>query len=189
MENELLPLIRELCYIAVSRNEINTRRHRARYRKQYYTKALRVVEAHKGSNSRLRTLQRESYKCISKSKEELKLISKIHQIESEMLYIIKCHPNPKKWMAMGPMKLRSLILKAESDYCLAKHETMELSLRTTDRVKDILDKIKAFVCYDNGSICCIRFFNMTIDDIGSDQMIRYAREHVLDEAVTKMLQE
>lgn len=171
MDNELLPLIRELCHIAATRNEINMRRHRARFRKNYYANAIRVVEAHKGSNWKLRKLHPDKYQA------------KIDSIKSEMEYLKKEYPKPKKWLAMGLHQLRSLMLKGEGEYALAKHETMELSLRTTDRVKEIMRITGAHIRYDNGSIV-----NVNVNDVCID-IQRYAKEFELGVAVSEMLQE
>jgi hypothetical protein len=178
MDNELLPLVRELCDIAVTRNDINTRRHRARFRKNYYAHAIAVVEAHAESSSELRHLELRNY--------QNKHQAKIDSIKSHMAWLVKKHPKPVKWQTMGLHKLRSLKLQGEGEYALAKHETMELSLKTTDRVKEILKRVNGSIRYDNGSIVNISVNGtpLTLKEIAD-----HAAQYRLALAIGKMIEE
>ena len=178
MQDELVPLVKELCYIASKRNAINTRRHRARFRKNYYAGAIRVIEAHNGSNAELRYLERHN----TNSKHQ----AKIDAIKSDMAWLVKKHPNPLKWKTMGIIKLRSLMLQGEGEYALAKHETMELSLKTTAKVKEVLSKVKGQIVYDNGSIRTVVIEGQRLTNA---QVIAYADGHELSLAVIKMIEE
>lgn len=176
MNNELVTLIRELCYIASTRNGINTRRHQARFRKNYYAQAIRVVEAHKGSNAKIRHLERFPGNHGSKAA--------LSQEKKNLSYLKAKFPKPVKWLEMGLYKLRSLQLQAAGEYAMAKHETMELSLSTTDRVKYILKTVKGKITYDNGSISNIWINGIILTD---DEISSYAKEHELGTAVSEML--
>lgn len=175
---ELLPLIMELCHIATIRNEINTRRHRARFRKNYYAKAVRIVEAHNQSNKELRRLLHPLY--IGRSQ------ARINSIKSDMAWLVKKHPKPKKWQEMGLYKLRSLVLQGEAEYALAKHETMEFSIRKRFRVKDILTAINGRIIYENGSVVYIKTGNTLI--AGHD-IEKYADQYKLSQAIESMIEE
>lgn len=183
MDAELMPLIRELCFIANERNKINLRRHRARYKKQYWSKAITVTEAYIGSNSELR-------KWEAKGNRQALVASIKQDFES----VKKNNPYPKKWIEMGLMKLRSLTLKYEGEYAIAKHQTMEYTFATNERVREILTKINGSITYDNGSISSIRvektispnnFIGYTLNPT---QITQYAMEYELDLNVDKMLE-
>lgn len=176
MDNELVTLIRELCGIASTRNGINTRRHQARFRKNYYVQAIKVVEAHKGSNAKIRHLERFPglYGTKTILAEEKKKLSNLK----------RRFPKPAKWLEMGLYKLRSLQLQAAGEYATAKHQTMELSLSTTDRVKYILKAVKGKITYDNGSISNIWINDIRLTD---EEISSYAKEHELGTAVGEML--
>lgn len=178
MDSELLPLVRELCHIATMRNEINTLRHRARFRKNYYSHAIAVVEAHNGSSSELRHLERHNANG--------KVQAKIDSIKSHMAWLVKKHPKPTKWQTMGLHKLRSLKLQGEGEYAMAKHQTMELSLSTTDRVKEILKSIKGTIRYDNGSIVNISVNGTPLNGL---EIADHAAQYKLDLAVRDMIEE
>lgn len=177
MEQELKALLIELCYLAVCRNKINTRRHRARYRKNYYAHAVRVVEAHNGSNSETRNLDPQRHGA------------KIAQIKSNMAWLVKKHPKATKWKALGLHKLRSLVLQGEGEYALAKHETMEFSIKHRVRVKHIVVALNCSVHYNNGALDMIQM----LDDSGKffdlEDIHHYAEQHELNEAVEGMLLE
>ena len=81
MDAELLPLVREICYIAVTRNSINSRRHRARFRKNYYAHAIAVVEAHAQSSTELRHIERHNLNG--------KHQAKIDSMKSHMAWLVK----------------------------------------------------------------------------------------------------
>lgn len=180
MKEELRPLLIELCHIAVTRNEINTRRHRARYRKNYYANALKVIEAHYGSNSELRKLE----------KEPIKYAARIAQIKKNMKFLRCRFPNPSKWHAMGLHKLRSLVLQATGEYALAKHETMEFSINTRDRVREITRKLKCNVAYENGSITAIHFPSKGFDDdfLDLEDITYHSEQYELDQAIESMVE-
>jgi hypothetical protein len=183
MDPELMPLIKELCFIAHQRNLINLSRHRSRYKKQYWNKALKIVEAYMDSNSEIRKLE-------SKGNRQ----ARVDQIRQEFAYIRAYNPYPKKWMDMGLMKIRSLILKYEGEYAMAKHSTMEYTFRTNDRVKEILSKINGTVVYGNGAIDCISMLKTISRDnyinyrLTPEQIVKYATEYELDLNVEKMLE-
>jgi 16S rRNA (cytosine(1402)-N(4))-methyltransferase len=59
------------------------------------------------------------------------------KIVLEMKHLAKKHPKPTKWQKMGLFKLRSLMLKGESDYANAKHQTMEFSIKHRAKVKEL----------------------------------------------------
>ena len=140
MKQELQPLLIELCHLAVTRNAINTRRHRARFRKNYYAHAVRVVEAHNGSNYELRNLDPARHGA------------RISAIQSDMARLRQKHPKPKKLQAMGLHKLRSLVLQGTGEYAMAKHETMEFSIKHRIRVKHLIKVLGLRLYYSNGSI-------------------------------------
>lgn len=191
---EIRPAILELCYIAQKRNEINLRRHRAKYKKQYYQNAIHVVEAHNKTNSKLRRLKSKLDQLDLSSSynvhECANIQSQIQRIEKSMDCLVKLYPKPKKWKNMGLHKLRSLVLKFEGEYALAKHETMELTLRTRLRIKYLLDLINGSFSYDNGSIVLL-----TINSPEGEEFLReraiaeYAKQHEIDLAVEEMLNE
>ena len=179
MDHEKQPLINELCHIAARRNAINTRRHRARFRKNYYAHALAVVEAHNGSNIELRYL--ETHNLNGKHQ------AKIDSIKTHMAWLKKKHPKPKKWQTMGLHKLRSLILQGEGEYALAKHETMEFTIECRERVKYLLTELHCSMSFDNGSVDRISFGNGNV--IGSRDISEYADRYELNKAVERMVEE
>lgn len=162
MDNhELTPFLNELCCLAVTRNAINTRRHRARFRKNYYANAVRVVEAHNMSNYNLRSL-RGRLNSLSLDKvdgvmECARLQGQIKAIETSMHHLRQRHPKPVRWQTMGLHKLRSLVLQGEGEYATAKHQTMEFSIEHRSRVKYLLSVLKCSVHYDNGALNLISF--------------------------------
>ncbi len=174
MESEVLPLIRELCHIAHVRNMINQRRHRGRFRKNYYSHAVKVVEAHLGSNWELRNLDPQRHGA------------RIQQVKDQMAWLRQKHPKPKKWIQMGLHQLRSLSLKGEADYAQAKHETMELSIKTRSRVKDLVSKIGCSIIYNNGSIDAIRI-KESGSFLGRKEIESYARDFILSKATDEFL--
>ena len=177
MKQELQPLLIELCHLAVTRNAINTRRHRARFRKNYYAHAVRVVEAHNGSNYEMRNLDPARHGA------------KIAQIKSDMAWLRQKHPKPKKWQAMGLHKLRSLVLQGIGEYAIAKHETMEFSIKYRARVKHITKTLNCSLSYNNGSIDVIIMKVNTYPDIciSLKDMYVYAEQYELNKAVEVML--
>ena len=177
MEHEYLPLIIELCHIAQTRNDINVRRHRARWRKNYYSNAIAVVEAHNGTNHDLRYLRSQIGNGMQ---------NKINEIESHMRYLVKKYPKPKKWKEMGLHKLRSLMLQGIGEYAMAKHETMELSIRERAKVKSILAKVGGYIYYDNGSVDCIGIGNTTLRET---EIKEYAVQYQLNKAIETMVEE
>lgn len=179
MENEKQPLLNELCYLAKLRNQINTRRHRARFRKNYYAHALAVVEAHNGSNAQLRYL--ETHNIYGKYQ------AKIDSIKSNMEWLKKKHPKPKKWQSMGLHKLRSLILKGEGEYALAKHQTMEFTMNNRERVKYLLTELNCGMVYDNGAVDGLTFKNGNF--VGFRAIEEYATQFELNKAVENMVEE
>lgn len=183
MDKEKQPLINELCAIAVRRNEINTRRHRARYRKNYYAHALAVVEAHNGSNSKLRYLKKHN---INGSKYGL-----IRAIKYEMECLVEKHPNPTKWQNMGLHQLRSLILKNQGEYVMAKHETMEFTIKYRDRVKYLSSHLGVSLKYENGSIVGMSDYNGKAETvwIGPEEIIKRAAQYELNASIEEMIQE
>lgn len=175
MKRELKPLLMELCHLAVLRNEINTRRHRARFRKNYYAKAIRVVEAHNGSNS------------LTRSLDHIKHTNAILREFSDMEKLRKKYPKPTKWQTMGLHKLRSMVLKSEGEYAFAKHETMEFSIKHRVRVKYLVNALQCSLHYDNGSLVSVHFKSsgaISLDEIG-----KHAEQYELNKAVDGMLQE
>lgn len=193
MKNELTPLVNELCYLAVARNAINTRRHRARFRKNYYAHAIRVVEAHNVSNYELRQLRKrlENTKVdtVDGVMEVARLQGRIAAIEDSMLYLRQQYPKPKKWQAMGLHKLRSLVLQGESEYALAKHQTMEFSIKHRSRVKYLTGVLNCNLGYDNGSVVAIGFKDKKLDALYNEDIHHYAEQHELNMAVEKMVEE
>lgn len=176
MKQELQPLLLELCWIAMERNAINTRRHRARYRKNYYSIAVRVVEAHKGSNSALRSLNSERNQGA------------IAAIQDDMAALRAKYPKPNKWMSMGLHKLRSLVLQGEGEYAMAKHETMEHSIKYRARVKFITKTLKCSMLYSNGEIQQIIFKDTLLANFIYPKKIQeYAKQYELNMAVEGML--
>jgi hypothetical protein len=183
VDAELMPMIKELCYIANERNKINLRRHRARYKKQYWSKAVTVTEAYIGSNSELRKLELRGNRQAA-----------VYAIKDRFEKIRSSNPYPKKWMQMGLMKLRSLTLKYEGEYAIAKHQTMEYTFATNERVREILAKINGSITYNNGSISSIRvektispnnFIGYTLTPT---QITEYAVQHELDLNIDKILE-
>lgn len=183
MDKEKQPLINELCAIAVRRNEINTRRHRARYRKNYYAHALAVVEAHNGSNRKLRYL--ESVNFIGTKQ------AAIDNVKSNMEWLKKKHPKPVKWQTMGLHKLRSLILKNEGEYAMAKHETMEFTIKYRDRVKYLSSYLCVSLKYEDGSIVGMSDYNGKAETvwIGPEEIIKRAAQYELNASIEEMIQE
>lgn len=192
MDKERQPLIVELCYLAAKRNEINVRRHRARFRKNYYVHALRVVEAHNNSNYELRQLRSKLEVTVPNNVDGIhecaRLQNKISLIERSMRSLIERHPKPTKWQAMGLHKLRSLILQGEGEYALAKHETMEFTIKHRERVKYLTNELQCSLRYDNGSVVGIHFSNGLTGLNGAD-IQAHADKFILDKAVEEMIQE
>jgi hypothetical protein len=181
MDTDLRPLLNELCYLAAKRNKINTQRHRARFRKNYYEHALRVLEAHNKSSVQLRYMERHSAHGRYKGQ--------INDLLRSMTNLRAKHPNPKKWKEMGLHKIRSLILKNEGEYAIAKHKTMELTIKTRSRVQYLATMLSASIRYDNGSIVNISFGpKVLLDSLGREDIQRYADQYVLDKAVEKMVE-
>lgn len=182
MESDKQLLVYELCSLAVKRNEINTRRHRARYRKNYYEKAIRVVEAHQGSNAKLRHLEKHNHNGARQAA--------IDAVLSDMKYIVKENPNPKKWLDMGLHKLRSLVLKAKGEYAIAKHETMEFTILHRERVKYLVAELNCMLSYDNGSIKAIAFKGKGTGAVLYCQDIKErAEQYELNQAIEMMVEE
>lgn len=177
MDKQLLMI--ELCHLASQRNKINTRRHRARWRKNYYSHALSVVEAHNGSNAKLRHLEAHNHNGARQAA--------IDSIKSNMEWLKKKHPKPVKWQTMGLHKLRSLILQGEGEYALAKHETMEFTIKHRERVKYLLAELDCSMVYDNGAVDGISFKNGNF--VGYKAIEAYADQYELNEAVERMIQE
>lgn len=179
MEEQLGPLILELCHLANTRNEINTRRHRARGRKNYYEHAIRVVEAHNGTNSELRTLGTVRHQA------------RINTIKSDMDFLKKKYPNPDKWKVMGLHKLRSLSLKAYAEYSMAKHETMEFTIKTRERISVLTSQLECSLYYSNGSIESVGWQTQWNgkDDLTRDDILKYAEQYELDRSLEGMIQE
>ena len=180
MKDSKRPLVIELCYLAATRNAINLRRHRARYRKNYYQHALNVVEAHLGSNSTLRHLESRNGTGIRDKQ--------IKDIRLEMAYLKGKHPKPKKWLKMGLHQLRSMVLKGQGEYAMAKHETMEFTIKHRDRVRFLTSELICSMSCDNGSIRSIHFVNEDYSLYGKD-INRYADQYELDQAVESMIEE
>ncbi len=179
MDTEKQPLLNELCSLAIKRNEINTRRHRARFRKNYYAHALSVVEAHNGSNAKLRYLEQHNANGAKQAA--------IDSVKSDMAWLVKKHPKPTKWKTMGLHKLRSLILQGQGEYALAKHETMEFTIKHRERVKYLTTELECSLNYDNGSVVSISFKNrdpLYISDIQS-----LSDQFDLNKAVEEMVEE
>ena len=178
MKQELQPLLMKLCHLAVMRNEINTRRHRARFRKNYYAHAVRVIEAHNESNYELRHL------------DPARHAAKISAIKSDMAWLRQKHPKPKKWQAMGLHKLRSLVLQGTGEYAMAKHETMEFSIKHRARVKHIMKALNCSLHYDNGSIVGIlskNVINLISYRFDLKEIHSHAEQFELNKAVEGML--
>lgn len=179
MKAELQPLIIELCHLAVTRNAINTRRHRARFRKNYYAHAVRVVEAHNGSNFAIRNLDPTRHQA------------KIDSIKADMAWLRQKYPKPKKWQAMGLHKLRSLVLQGEGEYAMAKHETMEFSIKHRTRVKFLVKALNCKLSYNNGSLDAIMIKgnddNVLLDLIDLEAIHHYNEQYELNKAVEVML--
>lgn len=199
MKQELVPLITELCYIAVLRNNINTRRHRARYRKNYYAHAVRVVEAHNKSNYELRSLRRQFNHLTENTGFALALRSvdlveidqikkRISDIETGMSWLVKENPISKKWKSMGLHKLRSLVLQGTGEYATAKHETMEFSMKHRTRVKQLTIALQCSLSYENGSVTAIRYKGGS-DALYLEEIHHYAEQHELNKAVESMIKE
>jgi hypothetical protein len=183
MDNELLPIIKEICHIAATRNEINTRRHRA----------IRVLEAWNGSNSLLRGLKIQEKTQLSvakynKVKPGHELNNKISKVELDLKDIRDRNKLPKKWKEMGLYKLRSLMLQGAGDYALAKHDTMKFSMNTSSRLKHLLNLVNGFVHYNNGSIDTIMYGQTgKVKMITIEQIDQYAVQYRLENAITSML--
>lgn len=180
MDKERQPLIIELCYLATKRNEINVRRHRARWRKNYYSHALSVVEAHNGSNAKLRYLERHNANGAKQAA--------IDSIKSNMEWLKKKHPKPTKWLNMGLHKLRSLVLQGQGEYAMAKHQTMEFTIENRERVKYLVNELDCSIRYDNGSIVGI-YFNNGLTGLNGADIQTQADKFLLDKAVEDMIQE
>jgi len=178
VDNELQPLLIELCHLVVMRNAINTRRHRARFRKNYYANAVRVLEAHNESNYQLRKLNPAKHQA------------KINDILYKMTHLRLKHPRPKKWQAMGLLKLRSLVLQGEGEYAIAKHETMEFSIKNRARVRYLTKTLNCSLSYNNGSIdaVIIKEFVYPNITIRLKEIHQYAEQYELNKAVEGMLE-
>jgi hypothetical protein len=190
LKPEKLSLIRELCYIAHKRNEINHRRSKARWRKSYYQKALKIVEAFKEDSSELRKVT-NNIKSMVRVYDVSQLEKRQHQIKFEMAQVriawLKQHENlPKKWINMGSMKLRAMILKSEAEYARSKYDTMVFSEKTTKRVKDILKALGARLHYDNGYVTAVSSY---ANDLATDrtEIAEYSKEFELSKAIDNML--
>jgi hypothetical protein len=99
---------------------------------------------------------------------------------------------PKKWITMGSMKLRALVLKAEAEYSKAKYDTMVLSEKTTKKVKRILKELNAFVTYDNGYIVAVSAYSRIANQdliSNKESMTKYAKEHELNRAIETLLKD
>jgi hypothetical protein len=205
LDSEKISLIRELCYILNKRNNINARRNKARWRKSYWQKAIKVVEAFKGDSSELRKLnkqvqERYSREDVSHLEKRLNDISiRMHSVRQE--WNNSHNSLPKKWIAMGPMKLRALVLKAEAEYSKAKYDTMVLSEKTTKKVKAILKDLDCFINYDNGYVTSITSYevhprqwktqNFIHTELAIDMatIAKYAKEHELNKAIETLLKD
>jgi hypothetical protein len=174
MKQELQPLLIELCHFAVTRNAINTRRHRARFRKNYYAHAVRVVEAHNRSNYELRHLDPKRHGA------------KIAHIKEDMAWLREKHPKPKKWQTMGLHKLRSLVLQGTGEYAMAKHETMEFTIKHRIRVKFLTETLNCIPCYNNGSIDTFLMKDLA-RYLYQSEIDLYASQYELNKAVEGML--
>lgn len=184
VDQELLPLVYELCHIADRRNKINARRHRARSRRNYYANALRVLRAHSIPTIALIGIKTKADHNPYKKYEGFTW----HEID----HLITQYPNPKKWKKMGLSQIRSLILKNEGEYVLAKHETMELTIATRERVRFLAAKLDCYVRYGDGSIKCITFTSgpaSSIYSIDMKQIERYSVHYELTKAMEKMVEE
>lgn len=174
----------ELCHLAALRNEINTRRHRARFRKNYYAKAIRVVEAHNGSNSKTRLLKAkmdvQKIETVEDVHKYAKLQSAYDKIVLEMKHLAKKHPKPTKWQKMGLFKLRSLMLKGESDYANAKHQTMEFSIKHRAKVKELTTALGCSIRYSNGTITGIYIGAKKYNE---DEINELALQHQLEQVL------
>lgn len=193
MERELKPLLIELCYLAAKRNEINTRRHRARFRKNYYEHAIRVVEAHNKSNSDLRHIESQMGFYRKPDNYNDPMIVKLEKRKTDILLGMEyiCgkyinHKKPLKWQKMGLHKLRSLSLQGEGEYAMAKHETMEFSIKHRARVKHIVTALNCSLRYDNGALNAI-YFKDGKDSLSLAEIEHYAEQFELNKAVEGML--
>lgn len=171
MQNDLL--LEELCFIAHTRNEINLRRHSGRYRKNYYLKAIEVVEAFNVSNYFLRK------RCISLDIDAY--IKKRDAILVRMQKIREKRNNkpPLKWRKMGLMKLRMLAMKAEADNTRAKYETMEFTLKYRKKVQFLTETLGARLRYKNGAIVAI-IFDGTKPKLKCKEITRIAMNYMLE---------
>ena len=197
MGPEQTSLIRELCYIAHKRNELNHKRTQALWRKSYWQKAIKVVEAFKQDSHELRKLdkkierQRKDFDVSLLEKRKNEISINMHYIRQVWLNSHKSLP--KKWMTMGPMKLRALVLKSEAEYAQAKYDTMVLSEKTTNRVKQILKQLNCFIDYNNGYVTAITPYRYIIGHFtvpiinGKASIAEYAKEYELHKAIDDML--
>lgn len=184
---------------------MNNRRTKARWRKSYWQKAIKVVEAFKESNSELRKINKK-IEAIKLDRDVSLLEKRANDISIDMHYLrqkwLTTHASPpNKWIAMGPMKLRALTLKAEAEYTKAKYDTMVLSEKTTKKVKAILKELNCFISYDNGYVRSVTSYEVhpsqwktqnfihTELAINMETIAKYAKEHELNRAIETLLKE
>ena len=158
MEDVNVLKIQEICYYANERNKLNLARHRARYKRSYWMKALACLRDWERSR-----LLGEPF---SRSK-------------------------PVKWLKMGPLRIRSNILKYTAEVANLKHKIMEHTLSSTKRVRRVLNDIDGMVYYNNGAIdSIITNYNSPTGTrrIRGTDIIKYAREYELHKNIEEMLE-
>jgi hypothetical protein len=176
-ENPYRVMFYELCYLSNERNKINHLRSKARWRKAYWTKVLKIVEAHKGSNSLLRKLDPQ------------KSQARINSIKSEMNYLKNKYKNPKNWINMGSMKIRANILKAEADYAQAKYDTLVFTEKYSLRNKELLTALGVKLAYSNGYVDRITTWRgqKVYEAIGIEKIKEMAHKYELDKALEEVI--
>jgi hypothetical protein len=129
-------LFEELCILCNEKNKINNLRSKARYKIDYWNKALNTLYAHN-----------ETYlkKKLKNKRDEKFILSRFKKIKDE-------NSLPKAWKILGISGVRLNILKYKAQYAQCKHETAFFTLKNSKRIKEISKDLGLLIEYDNGYI-------------------------------------
>lgn len=181
-------LVIELASIAYKRNQIESKRRKAKSKRAYYVQQKNIVYAHMGYSMKLKALQ-SKFEFMSKSThledrtKASELLPKIQYIQASLAFTKNYYPFPKKWFGKLS-ELNKLILKHEADYVKAKYEQARHTSKTKNKVAKLLKALNFKVSYDNGKIT---FFGKQGSCFSQDQFESLAKEFEANKAIERII--
>ena len=161
-----LPLMRQLCLLISTRNDINRERTKAKDKRGYYNGAAVAVELFNGLFAS-------------------GVLGSKYESFAKYAALFPHNKICKKWVKMGESQLRLKALKHNREYAKLKLKTCQFTNRTHNKLLKLCSKLGVRLVWTNGYVFSI-IINRNVF-IGRDTIDRLAKEQQLEKQLEKLL--